>query len=258
MYLELSHLQKSFGDRAVVQDLSLSLEQGELLCILGASGCGKTTTLNLIGGFLRPDGGQILLDGQDITHLPPERRPVTTVFQSYGLFPHMTVLQNVMYGLKFRSMKKSEAREKGLRYLELVGLSDYAGARIYEISGGQQQRVALARALIVEPKLCLLDEPFSNLDAALRVKMRRELKAIQRELGMTMVFVTHDQEEALILSDRMAILEGGRLRQYGRPLDIYRHPADDFVSRFLGLEELVWREDGSLLKFIRRPDPQEA
>ena len=170
MYLELSHLKKRFGDKEVVQDLSLSLEQGRLLCILGSSGCGKTTTLNMIGGFLPPDGGSILLDGQDITRLPPERRPVTTVFQSYGLFPHMTVLQNVVYGLKFRSFTKSQAHEKGLQYLDMVGLSDYADARIHEISGGQQQRVALARALSVEPKLCLLDEPFCNLDAALRVE----------------------------------------------------------------------------------------
>ena len=220
MYLELSHLKKSFGEKTVVEDLTLSLPQGELLCILGSSGCGKTTTLNMIGGFLAPDSGQILLDGEDITAIPPERRPVSTVFQSYGLFPHMTVLQNVVYGLKFQHIRRSEAREKGLRYLDMVGLADYAGAYIHEISGGQQQRVALARALIVEPKLCLLDEPFSNLDAALRVKMRQELKNLQRELGMTMVFVTHDQEEALILADRMAIMEKGRVLQYDAPLHI--------------------------------------
>lgn len=252
MYLELSHLKKRFGDKEVVQDLTLSLEQGQLLCILGSSGCGKTTTLNMIGGFLAPDGGNILLDGQDITRLPPERRPVTTVFQSYGLFPHMTVLQNVVYGLKFRSYTKLQAREKGLRYLDMVGLSDYADARIYEISGGQQQRVALARALIVEPKLCLLDEPFCNLDAALRVKMRRELKKLQRELGITMVFVTHDQEEALILADSMAIMEQGRLIQNDTPMNIYRRPANKFVSDFLGLDELMWTEDGVLMKVIKR------
>lgn len=257
MYLELSHLKKSFGEKTVVQDLSLSLERGELLCILGSSGCGKTTTLNMIGGFLAPDSGRVLLDGEDITAIPPERRPVTTVFQSYGLFPHMTVLQNVLYGLKFQRIRRSDAREKGLRYLDMVGLSDYAGAYIHEISGGQQQRVALARALIVEPKLCLLDEPFSNLDAALRTRMRRELKNLQRELGMTMVFVTHDQEEALILADRMAIMEEGRLVQYDRPLDIYHHPANAFVADFLGLEDLEWRQDGALLKIIRRDTKEE-
>lgn len=251
MYLELSHLDKRFEDREVVKDLSFGLERGELLCILGSSGCGKTTTLNMIGGFLRPDGGQILLDGEDITGLPPERRPVTTVFQSYGLFPHMTVLQNVIYGLKFRGCPRVEARKKGLRYLEMVGLKDYAAARIHEISGGEQQRVALARALIVEPKLCLLDEPFSNLDAALRVKMRRELKTLQRDLDMTMVFVTHDQEEAMILSDHMAIMREGRLIQYGRPMEIYHHPADAFVAQFLGVKDLIWEPDGRLLKVIR-------
>lgn len=258
MYLELSHLKKSFGGRPVVRDLSLTLERGKLLCILGSSGCGKTTTLNMIGGFLAPDGGRILLDGQDITHLPPERRPVTTVFQSYGLFPHMTVLQNVAYGLKFQSLTRAQAREKGLRYLDMVGLGDYANAYIHEISGGQQQRVALARALVVEPKLCLLDEPFCNLDAALRVKMRAELKKLQRELGMTMVFVTHDQEEALILADRMAIMEQGRLMQNDTPLNIYRHPADSFVSDFLDLDQLIWTEDGTLMKIIHKNGAPEG
>ena len=257
MYLELSHLKKSFGEKTVVQDLSLCMERGELLCILGSSGCGKTTTLNMIGGFLAPDSGRVLLDGEDITAIPPERRPVTTVFQAYGLFPHMTVLQNVLYGLKFQRIRRSDAREKGLRYLDMVGLSDYAGAYIHEISGGQQQRVALARALIVEPKLCLLDEPFSNLDAALRTRMRQELKNLQRELGMTMVFVTHDQEEALILADRMAIMEAGRLVQYDRPLTIYHHPANPFVADFLGLEDLEWRQNGALLKIIRRDAKEE-
>lgn len=252
MYLTLCELSKCFGGKTVVDKLSLSLDRGRLLCILGSSGCGKTTTLNMIGGFLTPDHGQILLDGQDITSTPPEQRPVTTVFQSYGLFPHMTVLQNVVYGLKFRAYPRQQAREKGLRYLELVGLSGYADARIYEISGGQQQRVALARALIVEPKLCLLDEPFSNLDAALRVKMREELKKLQRELDMTMIFVTHDQEEALILADKIAILDQGRLVQYDAPLEIYRHPATPFLAGFLGLKDLVWTQDGTLLKVIKR------
>ena len=252
MYLTLSQLSKRFGEKTVVDNLSLSLERGQLLCILGSSGCGKTTTLNMIGGFLTPDHGEIRLDGQDITHTPPECRPVTTVFQSYGLFPHMTVLQNVVYGLRFRGTARQQAREKGLRYLELVGLSGYGDARIYEISGGQQQRVALARALIVEPKLCLLDEPFSNLDAALRVKMRQELKKLQRELGMTMVFVTHDQEEALILADKIAVMDRGRLVQYDAPLEIYRHPAEPFLAEFLGLEDLVWTQDGTLLKVIKR------
>ena len=234
----------------MVKDLSLTLEKGKLLCILGSSGCGKTTTLNMIGGFLTPDSGSILLDGQDLTKLPPERRPVSTVFQSYGLFPHMTLLENVIYGLKFRGYSKADARKKGREYLDMVGLADRADAYIHEISGGQQQRVALARALIVEPKLCLLDEPFCNLDAALRVKMREELKKLQRELGMTMVFVTHDQEEAMILADSMAIMEKGVLIQNATPADIYRNPANEFVRSFLNLDDLIWTEDGRLMKVI--------
>ena len=253
MFLELKSIHKSFEGQKVVENLDLSLEKGQLLCILGSSGCGKTTTLNMIGGFLTPDSGTICLDGADITAIPPEKRPVSTVFQSYGLFPHMTVLENVIYGLKFRGVKKRQAREKGMEYLEMVGLRDYAHAGIHEISGGQQQRTALARALIVEPKLCLLDEPFSNLDAALRVKMRKELKALQRELGITMVFVTHDQEEAMLLSDRMAIMDQGRLVQMGAPEEIFRHPANEFVSGFLGLSSLRWEEDGTLLKVIKEP-----
>lgn len=250
MFLELSHLKKQFDGKEVVSDLSLSLEKGKLLCILGFSGCGKTTTLNMIGGFLTPDSGSILVDGQDITHLPPERRPVTTVFQSYGLFPHMTVVENVMYGLKFKGVGRKDARKRAMEYLELVGLTEYANFHIHQISGGQQQRVALARALIVEPKICLLDEPFCNLDAALRGKMRQELKKIQRELGMTMVFVTHDQEEAMLLADSMAIMDKGRLIQTDTPAHIYQNPANDFVRNFLNLEDLIWTEEGKLLKVI--------
>ena len=252
MYLQLQGVSKSFGGKPVVRDLSLGLEQGGLLCILGSSGCGKTTTLNMIGGFLTPDAGRILLDGENVTHAPPERRPVTTVFQSYSLFPHMSVLENVIYGLKFRGIRGREAQEKGRQYLDILGLADYADARIYAISGGQQQRVALARALIVEPKLCLLDEPFSNLDAALRFRMREELKTLQRELGMTMVFVTHDQEEAFHLADRIMIMDQGAVVQDGSPLELYRNPASSFVADFLNLDQMVWGEDGALLKIIKK------
>ena len=239
MYLELDHLKKHFDGREVVRDLSLTLEQGQLLCILGASGCGKTTTLNMIGGFLEPDSGRVRLDGEDITRIPPEQRPVTTVFQSYGLFPHMTVLQNVIYGLKFRGVKREQARQKGMRYLDMVGLGDYASAYIQEISGGQQQRVALARALIVEPKLCLLDEPFCNLDAALRTRMRHELKRLQKDLGLTMVFVTHDQEEALTMSDTVVVMNEGRIQQIGTPQDIYNEPKNAFVADFIGESNII-------------------
>lgn len=252
MYLELKSIKKAFNGKQVVQDLSLGLDKGKLLCILGSSGCGKTTTLNIIGGFLQPDSGRVFLDGEDITDIPAERRPVSTVFQSYSLFPHMTVLENVTYGLKFRGYSRRAAREKGMDYLHMVGLTEYANAHIYEISGGQQQRVGLARALIVEPKLCLLDEPFSNLDAALRFRMREELKKLQRELGMTMVFVTHDQEEALHLADRITIMEQGVMVQDDSPLNLYRHPANAFVSDFLSLDSLVWTEDGTLMKIIKK------
>lgn len=250
MYLELNGISKAFSGKQVVNDLSLSLEKGQLMCILGSSGCGKTTTLNMIGGFLAPDKGSIMLDGEEITHIPPEKRPVTTVFQSYGLFMHMNVLQNVIYGLRFRGYGRKEAVEKGMKYLEMVDMSEYAEASVARISGGQQQRTALARALIVEPKLCLLDEPFCNLDASLRVRMRSELKKIQRELDMTMVFVTHDQEEALILSDSMAVMEGGRLVQVGTPESIYKHPASKYVADFLHTDEMIWQDDTTVLKKI--------
>lgn len=250
MYLRVEHLKKNFGKKKIVDDLSFTLEQGKLMCILGSSGCGKTTTLNMIGGFLSPDTGRIFLDDADITDLAPEERPVTTVFQSYALFPYMTVLENVIYGLKFRGIRKSEARERGYQYLALVGMQEYANVRIQSLSGGQQQRVALARALIVEPKLCLLDEPFSNLDASLREKLRFELKRLQKELGMTMLFVTHDQEEALILSDRMAIMENGVFVQNDTPERIYHEPASEFVRNFLNLDRLILKEDGTILKKI--------
>lgn len=251
MFLELDCISKRFDGRAVVRDLTLALDAGELLCILGASGCGKTTTLNMIGGFLHPDEGRILLDGADITALEPEARPVATVFQSYGLFPHLTVARNVMYGLRRRGMRTAAAREKAQRYLGLVGLEGYEDARIYEISGGQQQRVALARALAVEPKVLLLDEPLSNLDAGLRTRMRTELKALQQSLGITMVFVTHDQEEALVLADRIAVMDEGRLVQCDTPRRLYEQPATPFVAEFLSVADTEWRADGTVLKVIR-------
>ena len=250
MFLELRDLRKVYGERAAVDGLTLDVEQGELVCLLGPSGCGKTTVLNMVGGFVQPTSGAVVLDGQDVTALDPELRPVATVFQSYGLFPHMSVAQNVAYGLKFQGLGRAAAREKAGRYLDLVGLADYAGARVHELSGGQQQRVALARALAVEPKLCLLDEPFSNLDAALRHGMRAELKRIQRELGCTMLFVTHDQEEALVLADRMAVLRAGHLEQLGRPLDVLRDPANPYVANFLDVASYTWAADGALLRRV--------
>lgn len=245
VYLELKNLNKSFGEKEVVKNLSLSLGKGELLCLLGSSGCGKTTTLKMIGGFLKPNSGEIWVDGQNITYLEPEERPVSTVFQSYALFPHLTVLENVIYGLKFQKVKKKEAREMGMEYLETVGLSDYAHAKIHEISGGQQQRVALARSLITKPKVLLLDEPLSNLDAKLRVKMRQEIKQIQNKFNITMVFVTHDQEEAMALGDSIAIMDQGNLVQIGNPEEVYTKPANEFSRNFLGISNHFQDEHGT-------------
>lgn len=189
----------------------------------------------MISGFLKADKGQILIDGHDITELDPEKRPVSTVFQSYALFPHMTVLENVIYGLKFQGIKKKKAREMGMEYLKIVDMEEYAGFSIGEISGGQQQRVALVRSLITKPKVLLLDEPLSNLDAKLRVKMREEIREIQKKYEITMVFVTHDQEEAMVLGDKIAIMDQGKLVQIGRPEEVYLHPQNDFARDFLGI-----------------------
>lgn len=252
MYLQLINLMKNFGEKKVVKDLSLSIKEGEILCLLGPSGCGKTTTLKMIGGFLKADGGSITIDGNDITALPPEERPVTTVFQSYALFPHLTVLENVIYGLKFQGYSKKDAKKKGMEYLEIVDLDGYANSKIHEISGGQQQRVALVRSLIVNPKVLLLDEPLSNLDAKLRVKMREEIKIIQRKFNMTMVFVTHDQEEALVLGDKIAIMNEGELVQLGSAEEVYNNPANLFSMNFLGSSNKLVDADGKF--FYVRPE----
>ncbi|MGO5075829.1 ABC transporter ATP-binding protein [Clostridium sporogenes] len=234
MYLRTKNLEKAFNNIKVVDNINLELEKGKLLCLLGPSGCGKTTTLKIIGGFLEQDKGNIIIENEDISKIPPEDRPVSTVFQSYALFPHMNVIENIIYGLKFKGYSKREALKKGEEYLEIIGLSEFRNKKIFQLSGGQQQRVALARALIVNPKVLLLDEPLSNLDAKLRIKMRKEIKEIQSKFNMTMIFVTHDQEEALSIADYLAVMNKGKLIQVGTPEEIYINPKNEFVASFIG------------------------
>lgn len=234
MYLKINNLVKVFNNIKVVDNINLELEKGKLLCLLGPSGCGKTTTLKIIGGFLKQDKGNILIENEDISRVPSENRPVSTVFQSYALFPHMNVIENIIYGLKFKGYRKKEALKKGEEYLEIIGLSEFKDKKISKLSGGQQQRVALARALIVNPKILLLDEPLSNLDAKLRIKMRKEIKEIQSKFNMTMIFVTHDQEEALSIADYLAVMNKGELIQVGTPEEIYKNPKNEFVASFIG------------------------
>jgi len=237
--LELRQLSKRFGDLEVIKDLTLAVQKGELYCLLGPSGCGKTTTLKIIAGFLEPDAGSVHLAGRDITNVPPQRRDVGMVFQNYALFPHMNVYDNVAYGLRRRKWSEGQIRPKVAETLELVQLDGYEERRIHELSGGQQQRIALARALIIEPKLLLLDEPLSNLDARLRADMRDEIRRIQRTLHITTIHVTHDQEEAMSIADRIVVMAQGRVEQIGSPVEIYSRPATQFVTDFVGRVNFV-------------------
>ncbi len=234
MYLQLMGLSKSYNNITAVDDLHLELDKGELLSILGPSGCGKTTTLRMIGGFTPAESGKVILEGRDISTTPPNLRPTATVFQSYALFQHMNVIQNVCYGLKFQKLGKKEMLGQGEEMLEMVGLKHYRNKPVNQLSGGEQQRVALARAMVMNPKVLLLDEPLSNLDAKLRQKMRKEIRDIQKELGITTLYVTHDQEEALSISDRIAVMNHGRLEQVGTPRTVYNSPASRFVAEFIG------------------------
>ena len=232
----ISRLCKTFRNTAApaVDDVSFEVPSGQLVSLLGPSGCGKTTMLRLITGFLAPDGGAITVDGQDITHTPPHRRDIGMVYQDYALWPHMTVGGNVSFGLEMRGMKRAERRERVHQALEQVGLEDYANRYPTQLSGGQQQRVALARALAVEPKLLLLDEPLSNLDASLRRRLRNEIRDLQQRLGLTTLFVTHDQEEALAVSDEVILMRAGRISQAGSGESLYRAPESEFAMAFMG------------------------
>lgn len=228
-------LTKTFGSRTAVSSVSLEAAEGEMLVILGPSGCGKTTLLRLLGGYETPDAGAIRIGGSDVTSSPPEARNLGVVFQNYALFPHMTALGNVEFGLKMRGVGRRERHERAIEALRLTGLNGEAARRPGALSGGEQQRVAVARALVVEPSALLLDEPFANLDPHVRSRLREELKAIQRRLGMTTVFVTHDQEEALALADRIVVMREGGVEQMGPALEVFLSPANEFVAEFLGV-----------------------
>src|SRR4051794_1870232 len=232
--VQLDGVSKHFGTTRALDEAWLKVKRGELLTLLGPSGCGKTTLLNLVAGFLEPDGGEIFIDGALVTALPTFRRQIGIVFQNYALFPHMSVAANVAYGLKARHVRREEIRPRVNDALALMKLDGFGDRRPRQLSGGQQQRVALARALVIRPKVLLLDEPFSALDKNLRTSMQVEVKEIQRKLGVTTIFVTHDQSEALSLSDRIAVINEGRIRQLDAPEQIYRRPADRFVASFIG------------------------
>jgi putative spermidine/putrescine transport system ATP-binding protein len=238
-FLQLTDVRKEFGDVAAVENFNLDAERGEFVSFLGPSGCGKTTTLRMIAGFERPTSGTIVVDGTDITNRPPNKRNVGMVFQSYALFPNMTVGDNIGFGLKVRRAPKDKIKRKVAELLELIHLPDKGDRFPWQLSGGQQQRIALARALAIEPEVLLLDEPLSALDAKIRVALRREIRAIQRQLGITTVYVTHDQEEALSLSDRVVVMSEGRIEQIGAPPEIYNTPATPFVASFVGTLNLV-------------------
>lgn len=237
--LSLRHITKNFGEGDILRDISLDVHRGEFVTLLGASGCGKTTTLRIISGLEMPDEGQVVLDGQDMTALPPERRPVNTVFQSYALFPHMSVEKNVAYGLRVRGMNKRESAARVRDMLELVQMADYAKRMPAQLSGGQRQRIAIARALAPQPQLLLLDEPLGALDLQLRRQMQLELKRLQKKLGITFIYITHDQEEAVNMSDRIAVMRAGRFEQLGTPEEIYDEPMTRYVAQFIGRSTIL-------------------
>jgi putative spermidine/putrescine transport system ATP-binding protein len=233
-FLSIQHVRKSYGSNTVVQDFSLDVEPGEFVSFLGPSGCGKTTVLRMVAGFEDPSAGKIVVAGKDITRLKPNQRNVGMVFQAYALFPNLTVAQNIAFGLKVAGMNKADADKRVAEMLDMIKLPQMADRYPYQLSGGQQQRIALARAIAPKPKLLLLDEPLSALDAKVRVSLREEIRSIQKKLGITTIFVTHDQEEALSISDRIAVMYGGKAEQVGTPFEIYNRPATKFVANFVG------------------------
>lgn len=238
MKITIEHLTKQYGDFKAVDDLNLEIQDGELVGLLGPSGCGKSTTLFMLSGLTEPSGGRILFGDNDVTTIPPEDREIGLVFQNYALYPHMTVLENIMFPLINRKVPKAEARDRAENMAEVVHLEGLLHRKPKALSGGQQQRVAIARALVKRPKVLLLDEPLSNLDAKLRVETREEIRRIQQEVKITTIFVTHDQEEAMSISDRIAVMDKGVLQQYEKPQEMYLNPVNEFVANFLGMPQI--------------------
>ncbi len=248
-HVELQNLEKLFGVNHAVNNLNLSIEKGGFTCLLGPSGCGKTTTLRMISGFIEPSGGNILISGKSQLGIPPHKRNTSIVFQEYALFPHMTTRQNIEYGLKVKKLDAKIIKKKTDDIIEFMGLGQAADRAPKFLSGGQQQRVALARSLVMEPEVLLMDEPLSNLDAKLRVRVRTEIKEIQKRLGITTIYVTHDQEEALSIADRIAVMNDGVLQQYGTPWNLYFNPANQFVADFIGINNFL---DATVLSVTKK------
>ena len=237
--IEIKNLSKAFGDKKVLEDINLYIRRGEFLTLLGPSGCGKTTLLRMIAGFLQPDEGSILMEGKELAGIPPHERPLNTVFQRYALFPHLDVYDNIAFGLKLKKVPVDEIEKRVRRVLKLVAMSDYEDRDVDTLSGGQQQRIAIARAIVNQPKVLLLDEPLAALDLKMRKDMQTELKEMHKKLGITFIYVTHDQEEALTLSDTIVVLNEGRIQQIGTPVDIYNEPVNSFVADFIGESNIL-------------------
>ena len=246
-YVSLSNLTLSYGKTVAVPNLNLDVVEGELIALLGPSGCGKTTTMRAIAGLLQPTSGSIAIDGRDVTRVAANKRGIGLVFQSYALFPHLSAFENVAFGLRLQKMSDAEVRKRTDAGIATVGLTGFEKRKPAEMSGGQQQRLALARSLVMEPKVLLLDEPLSNLDARLRLEMRTELQRVQKATGVTMVFVTHDQSEALALADRIVLMKDGKIEQLGTPHELYAKPATAFAAEFMGFENIFRVEGGNLV-----------